>query len=840
LLLVTIALVAAAAAVVWYVPMRRGLDLAGGIRIVLQAEPGTLPKDAVERANKMAAVIRTVEARVKGPVGVAEPKVQRQGDDRVVVELPGRTNLKKAIEEIQSTAQLQFYWLRDVQSERNSSAKWEMLTPEEDERTGNEIYTFRNTVTQEIIRGDTPETQKQILLKVVNAYDKVKNPKGMPPLMTGDDLKPVSKGDLDGNNAIITFQLKPRGAQIFRDFTRRHVGDIVAIFLGDRILTAPKIKTAITGGRGQIEGFMSLPEAQRRAEFLNAGALPVPLRIAASDEVEATLGKETVNQALFAGVLGLGLVLLFMLLYYRLPGVLADVALGIYALLTFAVYKAVGVTMTLPGLAGFILSIGMAVDANILIFERLKEELRSGKTLRAGIDAGFARAFTAIFDSNMCTLITCAVLGKLATGMVQSFAFTLAIGVAISMFTAITVTRTFLHLLVNQRWAQNPNLFGLGTSWFARTGRQLNVVGKRNWYFALSALVIIPGLIFWSTSGLKPGIEFKPGTSLQMTFPRPVTVTEVSGIVSSLGVENTAQISKGTTAFIRTPLVPGNTPKESADYTTRIDGIKAALTKQIGPISKVQTSTVGPTVSEELARNAILAVAIASLAIILYLSFRFAIGGFANGIKFGVCAIAATSHDVLLMTGLFAAMGYFLKWEIDTLFVTALLTMIGFSTHDTIVVFDRIRENLKHRLKGEDYEALTNRSILQTFARSINTSFTVILTLAALAAFGGPIIRHFYVALLVGVVSGTYSSIFNATPLVVVWEGIAARRKAGVRRRAFEDKPLVSKDRARELRPIMESTGTAPVENIQGKEEAPAAARPERAKVKPKKKKRRY
>jgi SecD/SecF fusion protein len=523
-----------------------------------------------------------------------------------------------------------------------------------------------------------------------------------------------------------------------------------------------------------------------------------------------------------------------MLLYYRLPGLLADIALVIYALLTFAAFKLLNVTMTLPGLAGFILSIGMAVDANILIFERLKEELRSGKTLRAAIDAGFSRAFTAIFDSNMCTAITSFILMWYGTGPVKSFALTLVIGVAISMFTAITVTRTFLHLLVSIPATQKPWLFGLGTSWFARTSRQLNIVGRRNLYFVLSGALIAVGLFFYFTSGLKPGIEFQSGTSIQATFKQPVTVTEVSRMVSALDVKNSVQISNGRTAFIKTSLDPEKDEE-------KINQVEQMLAQRAEP-GKMQVSSIGPVISSELTRNAILAVIFASVAIVLYLSFRFAIGGFLNGLKYGVSAVIALIHDVLIIVGLFAATGYFLGWEIDTLFVTALLTIIGFSVHDTIVVFDRIRENLRHRIKGEDYEGLANRSILQTISRSINTSLTVVLTLVALTAFGGPIIRHFYIALLVGIISGTYSSIFNATPLLVVWEGITGRSRAAAgRRRLAEDKPLVSVDRARELKPLMEATGMAPnngeADDVQ---EPSTTVRQTRVKVKPKKKKRRY
>jgi SecD/SecF fusion protein len=786
-----------------------------------------------DKASKMDAVIRTLKARVSGFSGVTDPTVQKQGDDKVIVELPGLKDRKQALEDIQSTAQLRFIFLRDLSTDRNPSGRWHSLDTETDPKTGADIYSFEDSVTHQVIKGDTPEGQKLILEKVVGVYDAKTNPNGIKPMLTGEDVKPNASADIGQNDgrAIIHIEFKPNGAAIFRDFTRAHIGEVVAIFLGDRILTAPRINEAIPNGQAEISGFKDLEEAQRCATLINTGALPVPLQIIQLDSVEATLGKEVVHKALMAGLIGLIMVLAFMLIYYRLPGLLANLALAIYALLTFAAFKVFGVTMTLPGLAGFILSIGMAVDANVLIFERLKEELRSGKTLNAAIDAGFSRAFTAIFDSNMCTVITTVILMWYGTGMVKSFAFTLLIGVLISLFTAITVTRTFLHLLVNQGWAQNPALFGLSTSWFHRTGRQLNVVGKRNWYFALSALIIIPGVVFFfvnqanTGSGLVRGIEFKPGTSIQMTFDRPVTTTDVTETVDGAvsGITSTVQISNGKTAFIRTDLLPG------PSYENSVKSIKSALTERFGQPKDVTESSVGPVVSGELTQNAIWSVILAGIAIVLYLSFRFALGGFKSGFKYGMCAIIATFHDVVVIVGIFAILGHFLGWEVDTLFVTAVLTIIGFSTHDTIVVFDRIRENLRHRLKGEDYEALANRSILQTFSRSINTSMTVVLTILALLLFGGTLIQHFYVALLVGIISGTYSSIFNATPLLVVWEKIASRRQSGSGK-TTEEKPMVT---PREFKPMVDASAAET-------DEEGSALAPARTQVKPKRKKKRY
>ncbi len=316
---------------------------------------------------------------------------------------------------------------------------------------------------------------KAVLEKVVKAD---KNP----PILTGAMLLPNAEANYDQTNSqiVVHIEFNKEGTKIFREWTRVHVGDYLAIFFDGKLLTAPVINEPIPNGQAVISGgFKSYKEATELADYLNAGALPVPLKVIAKDSVEPTLGKETISQVIVAGIAGLALVVLFMLVYYRLPGMLANIALCLYALYTISVFKAIHATMTLAGFAALIISIGMAVDANILIFERLKEELKGGKTLRAAIDAGFARAFTAIFDSNMCTAITCAILMWMGTPAVKSFAFTLLVGVAISMFTAITVTRTMLHLLVGWEWAQKPSLYGLGTSWFAKKGFTLDIIGKR-------------------------------------------------------------------------------------------------------------------------------------------------------------------------------------------------------------------------------------------------------------------------------------------------------------------------------------------------------------------------
>jgi SecD/SecF fusion protein len=800
-----------------YVPMKKGLDIAGGMRVVLRAQP--TGKEKITKEILDAAVL-TIENRVN-KMGATEPVVQPKGNDQVIVELPEIKDPKRALELLQKTGSLEFFYLRNVNDPnrqgREQFAKWTMTEVDDQ-------YVFTDNTGQRIT------DPKQIREKVIGNDQ---------PILTGRDLKPggaaVDMGN--GSNVVVKLQFKDAAREKFAEFTRFHIKGYLAITLDNQILTAPIIKEEIPGNP-VISGNFTVTTAQDLVNLLNAGALPVPLVREQTQTVEATLGKESIDQSLMAGVIGLTLVLLFMLVYYRLPGVIANIALALYALFTFAAFKLIGVTMTLPGLAGFILSIGMAVDANILIFERLKEELRSGKTLRAAIDAGFSRAFTSIFDSNMCTLITCVILYGYGTGAVKGFAVTLAIGVLISMFTAITVTRTILHLLVGAPWAQSEKLFGLSESWFSRGNRHFDIIGKRAYYFLFSALIIIPGLVFWNMGGLKKSIEFTGGSSMTLTFDKKVDVDNIKSALAEIGYEGSqAQISpeKGKyMAFIRMKQlkVPvGDTGEKAAqDANEEQLRIERQIRDKVGAFQKQEVSEVGPTISKELSQKAILAVIMASIAIVLYLSFRFAIGGFLNGLKFGTCAVIALIHDVLVVIGASAIFGHFFGWEIDSLFVTALLTVIGFSVHDTIVVFDRIRENLKHRQRGESFEQLANRSILQTFARSVNTSFTVVLTLVALLVFGGPVIKHFIAALLVGIISGTYSSIFNATPLVVVWENLTGDKGRG---RAVADKPIVGSDRVKSLRPVAERAETES-ESVESGEDW------NKSKPKVKKKKRRY
>lgn len=411
------------------IAIRQGLDLQGGTQALLQAAPP--PGQQVTSQDMQTARI-IVERRVNG-LGVTEPTVQLAGQDRVLVELPGIDNPEQAIQTLRSTGQLEF-----VEIGPSTDTTYANITQGSYVRTTN-----KPDVPDENVLGARPFPYPDVVFKTV---------------MTGADLKTAAVGLDQFGAPLITFELTENGAKIFADYTAQHIGDILAIVLDNTVLSAPRIQSAIPEGRGEITGKFTQQEAESLAVQMRYGALPVPLEVVGVRTIGATLGADSVRRSITAGLIGLGAVLLFMMVYYRLPGSLAALALLIYAGINLALYKLIPVTLTLPGIAGFLLSTGMAVDANILVFERMKEELRWGKSLSAAVEAGFSRAWTSILDSNLSTLITCAILiifgRNFGAQAVMGFAITLGIGVAVSMFTAITVTRTFMRAVFERAAAE--------------------------------------------------------------------------------------------------------------------------------------------------------------------------------------------------------------------------------------------------------------------------------------------------------------------------------------------------------------------------------------------------
>ncbi|MGK2964688.1 MAG: protein translocase subunit SecD, partial [Tepidiformaceae bacterium] len=699
--------------------MRLGLDLRGGAQLVLEADP---PEDYEGDLGDAMDVAREVIERRVNEFGVSEAEIQQTSGNRLTVQIPGMP-LAEAERLIGQTAQLEFRVYNDLGE----------LVP----ATG-------------VVDGQTLT-------------------------MTGQYLQNNTFPSRSGTMFLVNFETTDAGAKLMEQITTRALqypqGSLqnqLLIFLDNELISNASVNGVISDA-GVITGQESFTAASDFSKQLNAGALPVPLRTIQSNEVSATLGEDSVVDSVHAGEIGLIAVALFMILMYRLPGLLAAVALGVYTALTLMVFKMWPVTLTLSGIAAFVLSVGMAVDANILIFERMKEELRRGRTLNTAIDVGFARAWTSIRDSNVSTLLTCLILywfgDQFGASLVKGFALTLAIGVAVSMFSAITVTRTFLKMVVGTRLAKNPWLFnaeerkyGAGAAAVPAKRTWIDFSGKRWWTLGLSLAIFVAAAVTLAIPpSLKAGIEFTSGSSFTLKFEQPVEQGELRTAMGDLGhPEARVQGAGDNTYLIRTEELAG-TPALDADSQGpvppgELDEIEAGLTERFGPLERQDFSTVSSTVSSEIARNATLAVIVAAVAILLYIAIVFR--QLPNPWKYGAAAVIALLHDAFIILGLFSLLGKLFDTEVDTAFITAILTIIGFSVHDTIVVFDRIRERLSHDA-FLPFEEAVNASLTETLARSINTSLVVVLTVVAMLLIGGVTIQNFLLVLLVGIVSGT-------------------------------------------------------------------------------------
>ena len=714
--------------------MRLGLDLQGGAYLVLEADPPADYEGDLDAALDVAKDV--IENRVN-EFGVSESEVTTASGDRIIVQVPGLT-LTEAENLIGATAALEF---RVVNS------------------AGAEVPATGFVNNQELA-------------------------------MTGAYLNNNAFADRIGTTFAVQFETTGVGSVLMGQITTRALDfgpndpqRFLLVYLDDVLISQATVQGVITD-QGSITGLDSFSEANNLAKQLNAGALPIPLRTVQSNEVSATLGDDSVRDTVRAGEVGLIAVALFMILFYRLPGVLASLALAIYTLLALAVFKLWPVTLTLSGIAAFVLSVGMAVDANILIFERMKEELRRGRTLNTAIDIGFRRAWTSIRDSNVSTLITCAILfwfgDQFGAAIVKGFALTLAIGVLLSMFSAITVSRTFLKMVVGTPLARNHWL------WNAEEERRrdepavpgpargiIHFAEKRWWYLSVSlAAVLISVVILAIPPALKGGIEFTSGSTFTFTFSEQfVAQSDLRSELEELGYpEARVQGSGDNSYLIRTRVLEGAPALDDASGPIppgEIDQLQDDLEERFGPIVREDFQTVSSTVSSEIARAAVGAVVAAAFAILIYIriSFRHV----AEPWKYGAAAVIALAHDAFIVLGLFSLLGKVAGTEVDTAFITALLTVIGFSVHDTIVVFDRIRE----KLAGDPlipFQEAVNASLTETLARSLNTSITVVITVLALLLLGGVTIQNFLIVLLVGVVSGTYSSIGVASQVLVAWE----------------------------------------------------------------------
>ncbi|MEW6754836.1 MAG: protein translocase subunit SecD [Candidatus Latescibacterota bacterium] len=789
-----------------------GLDLQGGIHLVMEVQRADLPeKDAADAVARAQEVIRN---RID-QFGVAEPTIQRQGEDRIIVELPGVQDIGRAKNLIGQTALLEFQLLepgeernrilqrldavlgrkaaRDTTAADTAQTQEEGGLFEEAERqaeTGKArtLSGYLATLGEDVVVTVEDLPAVRAMLEEPKAQDLIpkdaefifssqpEGPQTRPyhrlylvrrrPEMTGSVVQDafVSMGQSVEylGQPVVNFITTDEGVRTFSRITGQHVGDRLAIVLDGKAYSAPVIQTRIRDGRSIITGSATEAEAKDLAIVLRAGALPAKVEIIEDRTVGPSLGRDSIDRSKTVATYAVIIVVLFMVLYYRQCGIIADTALMLNALFMLAILAGFHATLTLPGIAGIVLTIGMAVDANVLIYERIREELRGGKTVRAAVESGYQNALSAIIDSNITTLIAGVVLYQFGTGPIRGFALTLNIGIITSLFTAVFVTRTILNHVT--RHGQTESL-SIGPVHFMANA-DYNFLGRYKQAFAISGLLLLAGLVsILLHKGLRTGIDFAGGTLLEVHFDPPVALEEIRRPLGSVAVaDRTVDLSGIEIQQFGTPNDILFRLSESGGGTAVADALLNTLRTSFP--NSVNEATflrrheeVGPKIGEELRGAAVRAIMVSLVLILIYVGWRF------HRAIWGVAAIIATFHDVLITLGLISI----LDVEISMTVIAALLTIVGYSLNDTIVVFDRIRENLRGR-RRESFERTLNSSVNETLSRTLITGLTTLFAIAIMLAFGGEPIRDFNVTLLIGIVVGTYSSVFIASPVLLIRE----------------------------------------------------------------------
>lgn len=588
-------------------------------------------------------------------------------------------------------------------------------------------------------------------------------------ILTGDQVASAKAGIVEQNGMksyVVSLTFTDQGTKDFAAATTENVGKRIAIIYDGMMYSNPVVREAITGGQCQIDGMTSYEEAENLAATIRIGSLSLELEELRSNVVGAKLGEEAISTSLKAGAIGFAIVAVFMIAAYLIPGVAAVLALCLYVGVILILLAAFEVTLTLPGIAGIVLSIGMAVDANVIIFTRIKEEIGLGKTVKSAIKTGFAKALSAIVDGNVTTLIAAAVLYFRGSGTVKGFATTLAIGIVLSMITALFVTKGALYALYNLG-IENPKLYGT-----KKDRTPINFLGKKNICFIISIVVIAAGFAGMALNSsqtgklLNYGMDFTGGTSTNVTFNEDMSLEEISSRVVPVVSEITGDADVQTQKVAGTNEVIIKTKTLSVDQRQALDD---ALAEQFGVESgKITAESISGAVSAEMKQDAFVAVIIATICMLVYIWFRF------KDIKFAASAVLALVHDVLVVITFYALA----KWSVGSTFIACMLTIVGYSINATIVIFDRIRENLKTKTNKQSLADIVNKSITQTFTRSINTSLTTFVMVFVLFLLGVSSIREFALPLMVGIVCGTYSSVCVTGTLWYVMT-TAKNKKAG-------------------------------------------------------------
>lgn len=640
-------------------------------------------KGETPSAEEMNDTIYKLQKRVEGYS--TEAQVYPQGDDRINIEIPGVTDANAILEELGKPGSLSFQ-----------------------DMSGNELLSGTDIKTAE-----------------AKAY----------------------KDNLNNTDYEVALTLTDEGAEKFAEATAANIGSRIAIVYDGETISAPTVQTAITNGNAAITNMESYESAEQLASTIRIGSLKVELEEIQSKVVGAQLGADAIRTSLLAGIIGFALVVIFMIIMYRLPGVAAGIALTSYVGITLGLLNAFEITLTLPGIAGIILGIGMAVDANVIIFARIREEIGAGKSVKGAIKTGFQKALSAILDGNITTLIAAIILSLKGSGSVKGFAHTLALSIVVSMFTALVITR----LVMNAFYAlglQDAKLYGI-----QKERKTINFLGKKNICFVISAVLILGGLAVMGVNGSKGkgalnySLEFQGGTSITIPMNEALSIQEidetVKPVVSEVIGSNEIQAQKvdgSNDVIVKT---------RALDLETR-EALCQELVEKFGvDENQIAIENIGAAISSEMRSDAITAVLLAALFMLLYIWFRF------KDIRFATSAVAALLHDVLVVLAFYAVA----RLSVGSNFIACMLTIVGYSINATIVIFDRIRENLATAGRKADLQELVNRSITQTLSRSVNTSVTTFITVAVLYILGVASIREFALPLMVGIVCGAYSSV---------------------------------------------------------------------------------
>ena len=583
---------------------------------------------------------------------------------------------------------------------------------------------------------------------------------------------------------VVSLTFNEAGTQAFAEATRENIGNPIYIIYDNQVVSSPLVNSEITQGSCQITGLDSYETAENLASTIRIGSLSLELEELRSNVVGAKLGETAITSSLMAGAVGFAIVAVFMIAVYLIPGLAATIALCLYVGLILILLSAFEITLTLPGVAGIILSIGMAVDANVIIFTRIKEEIGVGKTVKSAIKTGFQKALSAIIDGNVTTIIAAVVLYWRGSGTVKGFASTLALGILLSMFTALFVTRFILNAFYNMG-LDKPKMYGI-----KKERTPINFLGKRNICFAISLVVIVAGFVGMGINKANTGdmfnysLDFKGGTSTNVTFNEDMTLDQISAEVVPVVESVTGDADVQTQKVAGTNEVIIKTRTLSADEREALD---QALIDTFGvEQEQITAESISGAVSVEMKRDAVMATVIATVFMLLYIWFRF------KNIRFAASAVLALAHDVLVVTACYAL----LRWSVGSTYIACILTIVGYSINATIVIFDRVRENLKTR-GSQSLEDVVNNSITQTFTRSINTSLTTFIMVFVLYVMGVSSIREFAMPLMVGIVCGAYSSVCLAGSMWYLME--TQMKKKGQSQTAGKQGRSASKSKKKEL-----------------------------------------